>query len=119
VGIDYDAAGLWLQAAGLGLSALNSICLVVLWFANRGRVTREAIDTVARDAESRGDELDKRLVRMEEAIRHAPTHEDLGKIYERLNSIGNHLAELRGGNEKISEQVTMLVNYLTQQGLRK
>lgn len=67
-----------------------------VWNVNRNRVT----DTRIRELEQNmGDKLDRhadRIARLEQDVRHAPSHEDLKRLHSRLDEVGGQVRELKG-----------------------
>jgi hypothetical protein len=54
----------------------------------------------------------QRIVRLEEAGHHAPTHDDLGKIHDKLNVGNGQLNMLVGQFEALDKQIRMISAHL-------
>ena len=94
--IDYGSAKFWLDVfqflftAGIGL---------YVWIATQRRVTE-------RDFATRLEKHNTRIATMEERIGHLPSHEDIGKVWEKLDSLHADMAgvqsEMRGVRDVIA-----------------
>lgn len=139
--MNYEALAFWLQAVSVGLSSVNSVCVVVLFFGNRNRATRDAIDRVERLARELNDtqakaltealvlakslhgEQEARLVRMETEINHVPTRKHLeeviGPIYDLVRRSEALAAKMDGRLEAIEENWRDLRQIILSKGLEK
>lgn len=69
----------------LGLQAINLVAVVWLAISGRNRVTKEALDAKL------GGHSD-RLTALERDLKHAPSHEDLKRLHQRLDEVSIGLA---------------------------
>jgi hypothetical protein len=91
--MDYPALKFWLDVVQLaGTFAIG----VYVWMSNRQRVTTDAIDRLEGHVDGRLDDHHERLARLEQDLEHAPTHDDLGQLYERINGLKESVQELSG-----------------------
>lgn len=127
---EYAIWEFWLQAVAVLIGVGNSVCLVVLWFASRGRVTREAIDRVEALARSMHAAQETRLVRMESELLHTLTRKDLdgflqemyGLIHDTKESVAALTKEIAGVESavsKMSSRQDRLNEMIMQRGIEK
>lgn len=103
--VDYGAARFWmdfLQVAGL--VALG----VYQHFTSKSKANASAIETVKDDVNS----LKDRVVAVEGQLKNAPTHQDLSKVYDRLNDVAEDLSGVSGQMRALSHQLSMVNQYL-------
>lgn len=88
------------EEARLAFEILQAIVTVALWLYVRGvnkhRATVEHIDKLEDVMAERIDGHEHRITRVEESIRHAPKHEDLGSVYRRIDELSGAVRELVG-----------------------
>lgn len=64
------------------------------------------------------DDHARRLVRMDADLERVPTGEDLEKIYARINSTAEDLAQVKGTLSGIEQILRGLMNRITERGLK-
>ena len=92
---------------------------VVCAGANKSKANASAINTVRGDMEATYDHLEERVVRcerrqdvFESRMDGAPTHQDLSKVYDRLNDVAEDLSGCSGQMRALSHQLSMVNSYL-------
>lgn len=85
--MDYEVSRFWLDLVQAG--ATVGLYLYV-WITRRTSVNKNAIDRV----DSKVHELEKRVVGIDECLRHVPSHEDIAAIYEVIRDNSNTLSLL-------------------------
>ena len=113
---DYEAARFWMGLLQiLGLVAL----FVYTHVTNKSKANASAINTVRGDMEATYDHLEERVVRcerrqdvFESRMDGAPTHQDLSKVYDRLNDVAEDLSGCSGQMRALSHQLSMVNSYL-------
>lgn len=112
-----------LKAGSLALSAINSLCLAILWFGSRGRVTREAIDRVETAAREMHAEQENRIVNIEAELRHVLSKKDLEHalmpLYDLVRSAERSVAGLTSDVKNIAESQRVLNGLIMQRGIEK
>ncbi len=103
----------WISATVALVNMLGTIAVALwVWLDGRNRVTTDRVADVERrqsDADARLDVVDARLGL-------TPAHEDLGRVYGRLEAINAHLKELGGEVHGLVRQVAMLNQHLLDRG---
>lgn len=114
--VDYGAARFWmdfLQVAGLiGLGVYQHM-------TSKSKANTTAINVVREDLEGQHRQLEERVARgerrqdvFESKLDGAPTHQDLSKVYGRLNDVAEDLSGVSGQMRALSHQLSMVNNYL-------
>jgi len=70
---------------------------------------------MSQEIESQGGRIstvETHVASVESDVRHLPNHGDVGKIYDRLDTVNGSVRELLGGQQSLSNQVSMLNEYL-------
>jgi hypothetical protein len=110
-----------LKLANLVLGLVNFLIGIGLGVYVRNSNRHEKIDQrfaqLEANVDSRLDSNSDRLARLEERASRAPTHEDLGKIYERINAIAASQAESKGALDSINATMRQLVSRLIEKGI--
>lgn len=116
---DYGAAKLALDLAQLGgLVALG----VYQHLTSKSKANAREISMVREDAEAAFSGLEERVARVERRqdvfeskLDGAPTHQDLSKVYDRLNDVAEDLSGVSGQMRALSHQLSMVNQYLLNQ----
>lgn len=87
--MSYDEAKVWIDAAQF-LWIIGAT--VWAFWGDRHAVIRAKL---AQHVQAVSD-LTSRTIRLEEAAKHAPTHEDLSKLHEKLNSVSTIVERIGG-----------------------
>lgn len=110
-----------LKLASTALGFINFLVTLGLWLYVRSSDRHEKIDQrfaeMEANVDARLDSNGERLARLEERASRAPTHDDLGRIYERMNSIATAQAETKGALENINATMRQLVNRMIEKGM--
>jgi len=64
-----------------------------MYIANRNKVTNARIGQLETEFGEKMDTHGNRLSRLEQDVQHSPTHDDLGKLYERMNGLEHRLGD--------------------------
>jgi DNA anti-recombination protein RmuC len=83
-----------------------------LYLNRKNDRTQGRIEALYTHVDQRLDEQSRRLAQVETDVRHAPTHDDLGKIYDRINTVGGDVREMKGVLESAAKTVDRLQSYL-------
>jgi archaellum component FlaC len=78
---------------------------------------RHSLDALKKVAEVNDDveRLESRLDKIESAVLHAPTHNDLAKLYERLNSVSENLHRVAGTLDAQVQTIHRIESHLLNQ----
>ena len=106
---DYSAAAFWFDVAQFTLTAL--VCFYV-YITNRSRVTNERIGLFEKDVDKRLDDHAQRIVRVESILKHAPTHEDIGVIHDKVNEMNGNIENVKGAVAGIARNLELISQHL-------
>jgi outer membrane murein-binding lipoprotein Lpp len=110
-----------LKLATLVLGCVNFLVTVGLWLYVRSSDRHEKIDQrfseLAKDLDTRMDKTAERLTALEADARRAPTHADMGRVYERINAVAETLGNLKGAVDQLRISVNQLMSKIVDKGL--
>ena len=69
---------------------------IYVYVVNRHRVTATRIAQLEQNLDLRLDDYGERLARLEQDARHAPSHDDLKRVHQRLDTVSGELKQLNG-----------------------
>lgn len=114
-GPDYRALSFWLMAAQ---AVGNTIFWLVGWLSLRQKATATEIKAVSAQVQAMKDAQQEncgkhqaRTTTLEAQLKSAPTHDDLGKVYDRVNVVKGAVDEMNGVLKGIGFQVGLLVKH--------
>lgn len=84
--INYQAWQFWFMVAS---ALINVVVWVGVWISNKDKAKGKDIAEVKEEIRA----VDKRVTRLEE---NQIGHEDLGKVYERINAVSDQVSEMKG-----------------------
>lgn len=104
--MNYQAMTFWWMAA---LTIINAIIGLYLWYERRSDATNGRINKIEESMGKAITEFSDRLTSVERDTSHAPTHNDLSKLYvriagtehrlgERIDSVGGAVKRIEGEN---------------------
>ena len=115
--MSFDEA---IKLASTGLGFINFLVTVGLWLYVRSSDRHEKIDArfsdLERNVDGRLDGTQQRLAALEAEVKRAPTHDDLGRIYERINQVGTSLGEIKGGMDEMKSSFRQLMSSIINKG---
>lgn len=107
--MDMEMAKLAFQ---IGQFALTAGVGFYVYMSNKDKVTNDRISKMEDALDSRLDDHATRIARLEEAARHAPTHNDLAKIYTELNATRQSVDMVKGEVAGIRTNTTLITEHL-------
>lgn len=84
------------------------------YIERRGDKTNERIGELA----GRVDQLDKDVTALKSDSKAAPTHGDIGKVYESINGLSETVHQLVGENRGQSDTLRLILNQIAQKGMK-
>lgn len=88
--MNYQAMTFWWMAA---LTIINMAIGVYLWYERRSDATNLRINKIEDSMATSLNNMSDRLTSVERDTSHAPTQNDLSKLYERMNGVEHRLGE--------------------------
>ncbi len=100
----------WLQAINMiGTFAIG----VWLYLEKRSDKTNDRVTDLAKSVEK----LDKDVSVLQASQKDAPSHGDLGKVYESINGLAATVNQLVGENRGQSDTLRLILNRITEKGM--
>lgn len=110
----------WVSASTL---LWNILLGFYVWSVTREQATRTEIKAVRDDLQAMKDNQalscgnhHARTTTLEERVKNAPTHNDLGAVYDRINMVKGGVDEMSGMLKFVSTQVGLLVKHHMHEG---
>ena len=101
-----------------GQFALTCLIGVWLYFDRRGDKTNERISSLQEAVDDRLDNNSARLAHLEARMGGAPTHADLSKVYERINSVAESLGRVEGETKTQSDLLRLILGRVAERGIQ-
>lgn len=118
-----DIVSIDFQLLNFGFEVFQSVataCVgIYVYLTNRDKVTNDRITNLEDGVDKRLDSHSDRLARLEEAVQHVPTHEDLGDIHTRINDVAAGLSTLTGEVNGMHTTLNLIHQYLLNGGTAK
>jgi GTP1/Obg family GTP-binding protein len=103
--MDYPTVKFWFD---VGQTLLIAAVALQQYFNKRQSATISSINRVEDSANAKISNLEHRITRFEEFVKHVPTHQDLGEIHEKINEVNSSLKELTGGVKHLTSSLDRL-----------
>lgn len=107
--MDMEMAKLAFQ---IGQFALTAGVGFYVYMSNKNKVTNDRITEMEKDIDTKLDDYGDRIARLEERSEHAPTHEDLGVIYEKMKALGTKLDTMSGEFGQVKNLLGIIHEYI-------
>lgn len=105
-------------ALGIANFILTWGVALYMYLANKNKATNERIGKLEEDI---GDKLDghiQRITKLETTASAAPSHADLAKVYDSLNTLAATVNQLVGENRGQSDTLRLILNQITEKGMK-
>jgi len=93
--VDKGSVAAWLAA---GVSCVNVLMNWALAFyvhlVNKNKVNSDRISKMEQEIDVKFDGISERIVRIETIAQKTPTHDDLAKLYERINQVKDQIGDV-------------------------
>jgi hypothetical protein len=108
------------QHIALSISAANFMLTwgvaLYMYLANKNKATNSRIGELERDMEAKLDAHADRLARVEQDLRHAPTHDDLKRLHARIDDLAGGIRGLEGEFKGANHTLQLIHSYLLHGG---
>ncbi len=111
--MDYAALDFWWKVS---ITLMNAGMGLYLYLVNRNRVTNERIGTLQTNVDLRLDNHTERLARLEQDVRHAPTHDDLKRLHARIDEMTGSMRRLEGEFSGANHTLSLIHEHLLNGG---
>lgn len=92
------------------LTGLNLVLTLTVIIGNRRKVSAERLAELERVITAALNSHDERLARVETASERSPTHDDLAKIYDRVNETSRLIHRVEGVVESMNGNLNLLLH---------
>ncbi|SIQ95924.1 Protein of unknown function [Aromatoleum tolulyticum] len=103
-------------------SIINTVANAGLWlyvrYGDRNKEVDRKFSKLQEDFDDRADEQDKRLARLEGRLDRAPTHDDLGKLYEKINATTQAVSQMAGEMKGMNDTLRLILAQIAEKGMR-
>lgn len=104
------------KALAFFLSLANSMGLLVTVIhtniTSRQKANSDTIRTLDEHYRNEVGELDDRLIRVEQSIKHLPTHGDIENIHRRIDEVAQEVRKLEGTLGQVNHSVQLIHTHL-------
>ena len=100
--MDYEQAAFWWNVL---LTIAMSVIGLYAWITARQKANRETID-----------EVDIRVVRLEEQIKHMPRKSDMDTLHGRITEVAEVQKRMEGEMHQINHTLRLINDFLIKQG---
>lgn len=105
-----------LETAKFVLSVINMLGTALLglylYVGKKNIVTNERIGKLETELDNKLDVHGERITRVEEKVANAPTHKDLGEIYDKVNEVSDCVSRLEGQFESTNSTLKIIHQFL-------
>lgn len=84
--------------------------------ANKNKATTDRIERVESEVGQLLSQHSERLARLESLLAQMPSHNDLGKLYDRVNDQSRDVARMAGELSHMNDNLRMLLHQLKKEG---
>lgn len=91
---------------------------VYVYLTAKNRVTNERIGKLEKDLDGKLDDHGERIAHLEAHAEQAVTHDDLGKVYEKINAVDVKVSAQGGKIDGIDANVRLMLNQVAAKGLQ-
>lgn len=109
--MEAESIRLWIPVINLIATSATGIWI---YLEKRNNKTNERIDGLA----VRHEDLDKAMREVKSAMEQSLRHDDLSKVYDRLNAMNGKLSELIGEFKGNNDTLKLFLNKITERGLK-
>ena len=109
--MDAETIKVWLQ----GINMVGTFALGVwLYLEKRSDKTNERVVELSQRVE----QIDRDLSSLQSTAQAAPTHADIARVYESLNTLAGTVNQLVGENRGQTDTLRLILNRITEKGLQ-
>lgn len=117
--MNLDEMKFWLV---VGFQVVNAIASSGLWlyvrYGDRNQQIDRKFEAVESKFDSRLDEQDRVIARLTGMIERAPTHNDLSKLYDKVNTTAQAVSQMSGEMKGINENLRLILSRIAEKGMQ-
>lgn len=96
--MDYRAASFWFEVLRWGITIAAAL---YVWAIGKHKAAKDVADA-----------HERRLIRLEERAEMMPDHDDLSRLYDRVNTLAQGVDNLKGELRQMNYQLRLINSYL-------
>lgn len=105
----------------IGLQVLNMLATfgvgIYVWISTQDKVTNQRISDLEEKVDGRIDSYAERIARVEQDLRHVPSHDDIKRIHSRIDAVDQRLSRIEGEFKSQADLLRLILNRITEKGL--
>lgn len=117
--MSLDEMKFWVM---VGFQVLNAVASSGLWlyvrYGDRNQQIDHRFDAVESKFDTRLDEQDRVIARLTGMIERAPTHSDLSKLYDKVNTTAQAVSQMSGEMKGINENLRLILSRIAERGMQ-
>lgn len=106
----------------VGFQGVNVVASCGLWlyvrYGDRNKEIDRKFEALRQEFDSRMDQQDKSIAHLRGVSERAPTHEDLGKLYDKVNDTAITVAAVAGQLRSVDDTLKLILNRITERGMK-
>lgn len=91
---------------------------VYVYLSNKDKVTNDRIGKLEDELDDKFNGQGERIAKLEAVSMAAPSHNDIAKVYESLNTLAATVNQLVGENRGQSDTLKLILNQITTKGMK-
>ncbi len=117
--MNLDEMRFWVA---FGFQLLNAAASAGLWlyvrYGDRNLRIDQRLEAVESKFDVRLDEQDRVIARLTGMIERAPTHSDLSKLYDKVNTTAQAVSQMSGEMKGINENLRLILSRIAERGMQ-
>lgn len=117
--MDFEVVLKW---AVFAFQVLNALATVGVWiyvrYGDRNQQIDRKFEAVEGKFDARLDEQDRVIARLTGMIERAPTHNDLSKLYDKVNTTAQAVSQMSGEMKGINENLRLILSRIAERGMQ-
>jgi C-terminal processing protease CtpA/Prc len=111
-----------LKWAAFVVQLLNALATAGVWlyvrYGDRNQQIDSKFESVESKFDARLDEQDRVIARLTGMIERAPTHNDLSKLYDKVNTTAQAVSQMSGEMKGINENLRLILSRIAERGMQ-
>ncbi|MFZ5483501.1 MAG: hypothetical protein ACOZB0_04650 [Pseudomonadota bacterium] len=106
----------------VAFQVINMSASAALWiylrYGDRNKQVDDRFEAIELDFDARMDSQDKAIARLAGLIERAPTHADLGDLYDRVNATAQDVSRMAGELRGINDNLRLILSQIAAKGMK-
>lgn len=105
-----------------GFQLVNAVGTILVWlfvrYGDRNSQIDRKFETIQGDFDRRMDEQDKVIARLSGLVERAPTHDDLGDLYDKVNATAQAVSLMAGEMKGLNDNLRLILSNIAAKGMQ-